>query len=315
MPHAIPSIVIASQWPASLNEQLGVRLRGRATIVAVQGGLDDPALREARVLLAAPEAAMPATRPDGWPFALDWIQLISSGTDHYPGWLLDGAPGRVRISTGKGTSALPMAEFALAAIFAHAKRFPELWIGDSSRWGFTSLDSVSGATLGIAGFGVLGQAVARHALAVGMKVIALRHRLAQSPVQGVELVATLQQLAAQSDHLVLLLPANASTHRIVDAPLLAAAKPGLHLINLGRGTLVDQEALLAALDGGHIARATLDVTDPEPLPARHPLYRHPKVRISPHTSVFSSATFDALVDRVVTNVARLASGGPLDGER
>jgi phosphoglycerate dehydrogenase-like enzyme len=207
-----------------------------------------------------------------------------------------------------------MAEFALAAIFAHAKRFPEVWIDDSRHWGFTHLDSVSGATLGIAGFGTLGQAVARHAIAVGMKVIALRRRLTQSPVTGVELVETLEQLASRSDHLVLLMPANDATHHIAGAQLFAAAKPGLHLINLGRGTLVDQDALLWALDCGRIARATLDVTDPEPLPAGHPLYLHPRVMISPNTSVYSAATFEALVDRTIDNFARLQVETSLLGE-
>jgi hypothetical protein len=80
---------------------------------------------------------------------------------------------------------------------------------------------------------------------------------------------------------VLAAPASAETRHVVNRQTLAAAKPGLHLINLARGTLVDQQALLQALDSGRLALASLDVTEPEPLPPGHPLYRHPKVRLSP----------------------------------
>lgn len=303
---------IASLWPASLNLDLSERLGGTCTVVQIPVSLDAAALDGAEVLLAAPEG-LPQSAPEGWPFGLRWIQLISSGTDHYPAWLLDAARLGVLLTSGKGTSALPMAEFALAAIFAHAKQMPEVWIDRRERWGFRSLDSVAGATLGIAGFGVLGQAVARHALAVGMRVVALRHRHAASPVPGVELIPTMEALAAISDHLVLLLPAQASTHHIANAAFFSAARRGMHLINLGRGTLVDQEALVAALDSGQLSRATLDVTDPEPLPDGHPLYSHSLVRLSPHTSVFSSATFEALTERVVVNTAKLRAGTALEG--
>ena len=87
-----------------------------------------------------------------------------------------------------------------------------------------------------------------------------------------------------------------------------AGKRGLHLINIGRGALIDQDALLSALDAGAIARATLDVTDPEPLPAGHPLYAHPKVRISPHTSAISSYIREALIEKVKRNLARFEAG-------
>jgi phosphoglycerate dehydrogenase-like enzyme len=90
--------------------------------------------------------------------------------------------------------------------------------------------------------------------------------------------------------------------------VLASAKKGLHLINIGRGSLIDQPALLAALDAGQLARATLDVTDPEPLPAGHPLYSHDKVRISPHTSAISSYIREALVAKVARNLARFQAG-------
>ncbi len=206
-----------------------------------------------------------------------------------------------------------MAEFALAAIFAHAKSMPHIWIRDSSQWRYTSMASVEGSKLGIAGYGTLGRAVAALARSVGMSVLALKNRSGVQDTRGdVVYVDSLPQLIAAVDHLVLLLPGTEDTRHIVDVGLLAHSKPGLHLINLGRGTLVDQDALVRALDSGRLSRATLDVCDPEPLPQGHPLYSHPAVMLSPHTSVFSAATFEQLAQRVARNFEAWRDGRGLE---
>jgi phosphoglycerate dehydrogenase-like enzyme len=90
-------------------------------------------------------------------------------------------------------------------------------------------------------------------------------------------------------------------------------KPGAHLVNIARGALVDQDALLVALDGGHLAAASLDVVDPEPLPEGHPLYAHPKVRLSPHVSWSSPDTMIRTMQMFVDNLHRYRSGQPLLG--
>ncbi|MGA1860645.1 NAD(P)-dependent oxidoreductase [Azospirillum sp. 11R-A] len=110
---------------------------------------------------------------------------------------------------------------------------------------------------------------------------------------------------------MLALPLTAATRGLVGAGLLAQAKAGLHLVNVARGALVDQDALLAAIDSGRIANATLDVTDPEPLPAGHPFYRHPAIRLTPHVS-WSAPDFDRrLADRILANLDAYARGEPL----
>jgi len=297
-------LVVASQWNEAMNHRVESALREQMPQARVVPAHGWDGLQGTRVLLAmashGSEAA--AAQPAGWPFDLRFVQLMSSGIDPYPPWLTKGRNPQLTIATARGTSAAPMAEFALAVIFAHAKRLPQIWIDHAEAWQPTLLDSVAGSTLGLVGLGALGEAVARKALGVGMNVVALRRSATASPVPQVRVVATLEELMPLADHLVLLAPATPETRHMIHAGTLALAKPQLHLINLARGSLVDQDALLAALDRGQIAAVTLDVTEPEPLPAGHPLYTHPRVRLSPHTSVLSAAVFDAVAAKAAHNI-------------
>ena len=309
-------VTVLSQWPQHVTSRIAELLGTSCRILQIAAGPILTVDPDARILLAAPDpsCSTESPTPAGWPGNIAWVQLISSGADLYPAWMVDHVSGPA-VSTGRGTSARPMAEFALAAIFAHAKSMPEVWIRDPSQWRYTSMRPVEGSRLGIAGYGTLGRAVAGLARSVGMSVMALKGRSGLQDAGGeVEYAGSLEELVASVDHLVLLLPGTADTHHIVDDRLLTHAKPGLHLINLGRGTLVNQDALIRALDDGRLSRATLDVCDPEPLPQGHPLYSHLLVMLSPHTSVFSSATFEALAQRVVRNFDAWRNGRALEGE-
>jgi phosphoglycerate dehydrogenase-like enzyme len=155
--------------------------------------------------------------------------------------------------------------------------------------------------------------VARRALAFDATVVAFRRTPAQSPVPGVELVAGLHDLLARADHVVIAAPATVATNHLMDAPALAALKEGAHVINVARGSLVDQDALRVALDDGRVARATLDTVDPEPLPEGHWLYTHPKVRLSPHISWSAPRTMPRTLGLFVDNVRRFRVGEPLSG--
>ena len=106
-------------------------------------------------------------------------------------------------------------------------------------------------------------------------------------------------------------PLTPATRGLIDRQVLGAARPGLHLINIARGGLLDQHALLEALDSGAIGRASLDVTDPEPLPAGHPLYRHPRVFLSPHNSAISEEGYPAFLDAFIANFHRYREQLPL----
>jgi phosphoglycerate dehydrogenase-like enzyme len=146
-----------------------------------------------------------------------------------------------------------------------------------------------------------------------MKALGHRRRDLPSPDPSIELAASMAELLERSDHVVVAAPGTASTHHLINAQTLAAMKPGAHLINVARGSLVDQDALIAALDSGHLSLASLDVTDPEPLPEGHVLYSHPLVRLSPHISWSSPTTVQRTVGCFIDNIGRFRAGQPLEG--
>ncbi|HEX7760549.1 MAG TPA: D-isomer specific 2-hydroxyacid dehydrogenase family protein [Caulobacteraceae bacterium] len=304
-------LVIASQLNEIFNETLA-RHVGDAEIIALPPGSPQALPKDARILLAAPfrkaGGPLPESPPPGWPFDLRWVQLVSVGIDFYPTWLFDGPV----VTSARGSSAVALAEFALAAVFSAAKRLPDIWIKGAEQWRPTPLAIVEGQTLGLVGFGSIGEALAPKALALGLKVIAVRRSDRPIPVAGVERVANIETLFEQSDHVVLAAPITAQTVGLVDRALLAHAKPGLHLINIARGALIDDDALLEALDAGRVSQASLDVTHPEPLPAGHPYYSHPRVRLSPHTSVHTPQTRINLAAKFADNLSRFRQGAPLD---
>ncbi|MHB1582642.1 MAG: NAD(P)-dependent oxidoreductase [Acidimicrobiales bacterium] len=238
-----------------------------------------------------------------------WLQVAGTGVDALPPAALRG---RV-VTCARGASAVPIAEFALAAMLCRAKQLPESWLSaPSDRHGYAELASLDGQTLGLVGLGGIGSALARRAVAMGMRVLAVRRTAAPGP-PGVEVCGSLDEVLAVSDHLVLAAPATARTRRLLDAEAFKKCKAGLHLVNVARGSLVDHDALLEALDAGVLSRATLDVTDPEPLPAGHPLLSHPRVLVSAHVSWSAPGALDRLVDEFVGNLRRHLAGDPLAG--
>lgn len=301
-------LIVASQFDPKVNALLAQRT-GLAVRDVAPGPLTElPPGADVLFALPAPkgQSLLHVPAPRGWS-DVQWVQLASVGIDYYPDWLFDGPV----VTSARGTASTAIAEYVLAAIFTAAKRIPEIWLEQASDWRRIQLGLVQGSTLGLYGFGSIGQALAQRALALGIKVIALRRSDAPFEVDGVERVDTLEQLVARSDHLVLAAPSTPDTRHAINRDSLARAKPNLHLINIARGNLVDHQALLDALDDGKLALATLDVTDPEPLPAGHAFYRHPRVRLSPHISPSTDQIVPALIDKFVLNLDRFRSGQPL----
>lgn len=265
---------------------------------------------DADVLFTRPFAGWdkaPAIKPAGWPFGLRWIQTASTGVDFFPPWLLDGPV----VTTGRGISAVPIAEYVLAAILAFEKRFDKVRPLGAADWAQGSFGSLSGKVVCIAGFGSIGRAVAERAFAFGMAVKVLRRSAWQNPEPGIKPAASIEELIESVDHLVLALPATSKTTRLIDAGVLARARRSLHLINIARGKIIDQAALLSALDAGQLAGATLDVTDPEPPPDGDPVYRHPKIVLTPHISWTGGDNSRRLADKTVANLDAYARSAPL----
>ena len=239
-----------------------------------------------------------------------WIHTMGTGVDRFPLELV----GERTLTCSRGASAVPIAEWVLAQMLAVEKRLPDSWITTGpEQWHTAQLGGLSGQTLGLVGLGGIGAAVAARALPFGMRVVARRRRPVPSPVPGVEQVTSLDAVLAVADHLVLTAPATADTHHLLDADALARVKPGVHIVNIARGALIDQDALHAALDDGRVSVASLDAVDPEPLPDGHWMYSHPRVHLSPHISWSMPGAGDLLVETFVGNLRRYRAGEPLEG--
>ena len=272
----------------------------------------------ADILFTAPSRAWaeaPTSPPPEWQDGPRWVQIASAGIDSFPSWLTEGR----LVTCGRGDAATPIAEYVIAALLNHERQIDALHPGSPQEWEAIvapfrqnpSTGTLQGRTLGLAGYGAIGRAIATRARAFGMNIRAFRRGAWDEEENGIQPVSSLAELFNTSDHLVLAMPLTRETQQIVNADVLQHARPGLHLINIARGGLVDQHALLKALDNGRPAFATLDVTTPEPLPAGHPFYTHPRIRLTPHISWVGPSVRDNLVQRIRTNLTHFLGGKPL----
>ena len=199
--------------------------------------------------------------PSSFEYAVrPWVQMGGTGVDKVPHEML---AGRI-VTCARGASAVPISEFVLGAMLAFEKRFPDVWLHEPpEHWNFDKLGGLSGRTVGIVGLGGIGVAVAQRALPFGMRVLALPpHRRTEPGRRGRDGTRHSTPLLEASDHLVLAVPLTPRTEHLLDADAFAKVKPGVHLVNIARGRLVDQDALRVALDDDRVAMATLDTVDP-----------------------------------------------------
>lgn len=277
-------------------------------------------MHDAEVLLTAPRSgwyAAPREKPPGWPGQLRWIHLASVGADYFPDWLFEG----VQVSCSRGVAADPIADYVLSALLEqslglHARQAKNAadWARESAKVFAQPMALLRKQQLGIVGYGAIGQAVARRAKAFGMQVQALRRTQQAQQTQaddGTIYATSLKDLLGSSDHVVLALPLTAASRHLLNAQAFAHCKPGLHLVNVARGALIDQDALRLALDSGQLAAATLDVTEPEPLPDKHWLYSHEKVRLTPHISWAAGDVLAGVRSKFAENLQRYRHGQPL----
>ena len=239
-----------------------------------------------------------------------WIH--STGTGVHPE-LLEASRGRP-LTCSRGWSSIAIAEWVLAMMLAFEKRLPESWVHEPpERWARADLGGLHGRTLGLVGLGTIGLEVATRALAFGMRVRATRRSATPSPLPDVEVVPDLGELLGAARHVVLAAPGTPQTRHLLDREALRLVRPGVHIVNVGRGSLIDHDALRDALDDGRVALASIDTPDPDPLPAGHWLYGHPRVRLSAHISWNDPASNPRRFELFVENVRRYRAGEPLEG--
>ena len=244
---------------------------------------------------------------------LRWLHTFSAGVDNP--WFQALRARGVRLTTSSGANAVPIAQTVLLYLLALSRDLAR-WSDAQRRhaWETHSMVDLQGMTLGIVGLGPIGLEVARLGAALRMRVIGVRRTPRGDEPCETWPMARLDELLAQVDGLVLALPLSEDTKQVLDARRLALLKRGAWLVNVGRGGLVDEAALVAALESGQLGGAGLDVFEVEPLPPESPLWSMPNVIVTPHNSGDSPANLHRATAIFLDNLARYVRGEALCNE-
>ena len=251
---------------------------------------------------------------------LRWIHSTSAGVT---GMLFpELVASDVTVTNARGLHADAMAEHALAMMLAFTRKLhvardaqrAHEWTQSSAWEAAPAIGSLAGATLGLVGFGAIGSAIAVRAKALGMRVLAVRRRPALDPAPADEQwpVSRLREVLPRVHWLAIVAPHTPETVHLIGREELALMRPDARLVNLGRGALVDQAALVDAIRERRIAGAALDVFEEEPLPATSPLWDLPEVIVTPHTSGLGPRLWERAMEQFTANLRRFVGGEPLE---
>lgn len=294
----------------------------RIEVVNRLDGVEPELLAEADVLYTGDLYPSPQQAP-----RLTWVQLDTSGIDHVRGTAFWDGP--CTMTTLGGISPAPLAEWILMMVLAHAHRLPlamrlqqrREWPTRQERWEWFMPRNLRTSTLGIVGYGRIGRELARMAAALGMSVVATRrgHGAAAdqfggaTEVPGVTMLQATEvaTLMSQCDYVAVTVPLTDETRGMIGPEQLAAAKPGLVLVNGSRGGVVDEAALLEQLDAGRIDMVASDVFDEEPLPADSRFWAHERSIVTPHVAGFAPDYTEAVTRLFTENLRRHLAGEPL----
>lgn len=244
---------------------------------------------------------------------LRWIQALTTGTDHLR--TLSNLRSDVIVTSARGAMAGAVAEFAIMQMLALVRRLPLMFAYQSDRhWPLRIRgNTLAGRTVTIVGLGAIAEALAARLRPFGMRIVGVSAGRTSAP--GFDAVVTREQLAeaaAATDILVVTVPQSAGTRHLIDARILAAMKRDGYFINIARGGVVDQDALLAVLQARGIAGAALDVFTPEPLPSDHPFWALDNVIVTPHAAGDTWDLYESVLPLIAGNFRAVRSGSPND---
>jgi phosphoglycerate dehydrogenase-like enzyme len=277
-------------------------------------GKADSKLGSADVAFGQPDAGQCLECPK-----LKWVEVTTAGYTRYdtPAFKEGFRARGAAFSNVSQVFADPCAQHVLAMMLALGRQLLPSYkdqLGDHS-WGYLQrrYDSrlLTGQTVLLLGFGAIGRRLAELLAPFGMNVMAVRRQTRSE--RGVRIIPeeSVSSALAQADHVVNILPDNASTRNYVNARRLSCCKPGARFYNVGRGSTVDDKALLEALRSGRIGMAYLDVFEPEPLPVDHPYWTTPNCFVTPHTAGGRHDQDSAIVQHFVQNLQEFVRGGPM----
>ena len=251
---------------------------------------------------------------------LKWVHFPNAGVDQHP-FLPALAARKVRLTTSAGSNGEPVGQTAIGGLLMLARNFPHWWAAQQRHeWKPIRGDAVPrdlrGQTVLVVGMGLVGTTVARFCQALGMHVIGVRRkpRSPEDPVDEMHPLAALPLLLPRCDWVVLACSLNSETRRIINAQTLALLPRGARLINVCRGGVVDEAAVIEALKSGQLGGAHLDVFEKEPLPADSPLWDLPNVIVSPHNAQASAGNDHRAMLIFLDNLAKWGRGERLQNE-
>jgi phosphoglycerate dehydrogenase-like enzyme len=243
-----------------------------------------------------------------------WVHSLSAGVEKY--MFPELVECAVPLTNGKGVFTASLAEFVIASILFFAKDLRALVRNqEAGKWRQFDVESIRDHVLGIVGYGDIGRESARFARALGMKVVAVRRRVALSKedkdLERVYSPEELREMLAASDYVLVATPLTPETRAMIGKPQLDAMKSSAVIINVGRGPVIVESDLVAALQAKRIRGAALDVFEEEPLPEGHPFYALDNVLLSPHSADHTAGWADLAMEVFLENFERFRSGQPL----
>ncbi|GGG02612.1 2-hydroxyacid dehydrogenase [Rhodococcoides trifolii] len=243
--------------------------------------------------------------------ALRWVHVAAAGVDAV--LFRELRDSDVTVTNSRGVFDRPIAEFVLGSVLSMAKdTLTSVALTRRREWRHRETDRIDGSSALVVGTGSIGRAIAKMLSAVGMNVAGVGRSERTDPDFGtVHASSSLVDVVGAFDYLILVAPLTAGTRGLVGAEVLAATRPGVRIVNVGRGELLDTSALVDGLRRGHIAAAALDVFETEPLPSDHPLWELPNVLLTPHMSGDVRGWQDRMAEVFLANLTRYRAGDEL----